>query len=104
MLATRWATQYPERTDHLVLVNPIGLEDYRRTLPYLGVEAWQAQAAGQSPDRHGGPRGSHFCRQVREAWSPPGLPQNAALADVVRQAEMPACRTRHDRRVRPSHM
>jgi pimeloyl-ACP methyl ester carboxylesterase len=50
MLATRWATQYPERTDHLVLVNPIGLEDYRRTLPYLGVEAWQAQAARQSPD------------------------------------------------------
>jgi pimeloyl-ACP methyl ester carboxylesterase len=49
MLATRWATQYPERTDHLVLVNPIGLEDYRRSLPYLGVEAWQGQAMRQSP-------------------------------------------------------
>jgi pimeloyl-ACP methyl ester carboxylesterase len=50
MLATRWAAQYPERTDHLVLVNPIGLEDYRRTLPYLGVDGWQAQAARQSAD------------------------------------------------------
>jgi pimeloyl-ACP methyl ester carboxylesterase len=50
MLATRWATQYPERTDKLVLVNPIGLEDYRRSLPYLGVDAWQEQTAKQGPD------------------------------------------------------
>lgn len=49
MLAVRWATQYPERTDHLVLVNPIGLEDYRRTLPYLGVDAWSAQTERQGP-------------------------------------------------------
>jgi pimeloyl-ACP methyl ester carboxylesterase len=49
MLAVRWATQYPERTQRLVLVNPIGLEDYRRSLPYLGVEGWQAQAAKQTP-------------------------------------------------------
>jgi pimeloyl-ACP methyl ester carboxylesterase len=50
MLATRWATQYRERTEKLVLVNPIGLEDYRRTLPYLGVQDWQKQAIGQGPD------------------------------------------------------
>lgn len=50
MLATRWATQYPGRTEKLVLVNPIGLEDYRRSLPYLGVERWQAQTAKQGPD------------------------------------------------------
>jgi pimeloyl-ACP methyl ester carboxylesterase len=47
MLATRWATQYPERTEQLVLVNPIGLEDYRQTLPYLGVDGWQEQAQEQ---------------------------------------------------------
>lgn len=50
MLAVRWAAQYPERTEKLVLVNPIGLEDYRRSLPYLGVEGWQAQAAKQTPE------------------------------------------------------
>jgi pimeloyl-ACP methyl ester carboxylesterase len=50
MLATRWAAQYPQRTDKLVLVNPIGLEDYRLSLPYLGVEAWQEQAAKQGPE------------------------------------------------------
>ena len=50
MLATRWAAQYPERTDQLVLVNPIGLEDYRRVTPYVGVDAWQEQAARQTPE------------------------------------------------------
>lgn len=49
MLAARWATQYPERTERLVLVNPIGLEDYRRSLPYRGVDGWQAQAQKQGP-------------------------------------------------------
>jgi pimeloyl-ACP methyl ester carboxylesterase len=47
MLAARWAAQYPERTEQLVLVNPIGLEDYRQTLPYLGVDGWREQAERQ---------------------------------------------------------
>jgi pimeloyl-ACP methyl ester carboxylesterase len=50
MLATRWANQYAERTDKLVLVNPIGLEDYRRGVPYLGVDAWQEQTRKQGPE------------------------------------------------------
>ena len=29
MLAVRFARNYPERTTHLILENPIGLEDYR---------------------------------------------------------------------------
>ena len=71
MLATRWATQYPERTDHLVLVNPIGLEDYRRTLPYLGVEAWQAQASRQTPDAiRDYMRRSYFHDSWQETYDP----------------------------------
>lgn len=50
MLAARWATQYPERTERLVLVNPIGLEDYRRSLPYQGVDGWLAQESKQGPE------------------------------------------------------
>jgi pimeloyl-ACP methyl ester carboxylesterase len=50
MLATRWAVQYPARTEKLVLVNPIGLEDYRLSVPYLGIESWQQQAAKQGPE------------------------------------------------------
>lgn len=33
MLAVRFARSYPERTTHLILENPIGLEDYRFAIP-----------------------------------------------------------------------
>jgi pimeloyl-ACP methyl ester carboxylesterase len=38
MLATRFALLYPERTEKLLLENPIGLEDYRRFIPYITTE------------------------------------------------------------------
>ena len=38
MLATRFALMYPERTDKLLLENPIGLEDYRTFVPYRSTE------------------------------------------------------------------
>ena len=42
MLATRFALQYPEATEKLVLENPIGLEDYRVGVPFQSVD--QAEA------------------------------------------------------------
>jgi len=38
MLAVRFARNYPERTTHLVLENPIGLEDYRFKVPPQSIE------------------------------------------------------------------
>jgi pimeloyl-ACP methyl ester carboxylesterase len=38
MLAVRFARNYPERTTHLVLENPIGLEDYRFKVPPAPTE------------------------------------------------------------------
>src|SRR6185369_12230605 len=38
MLATRFALMYPETATRLVLENPIGLEDYRTFVPYVGVD------------------------------------------------------------------
>jgi pimeloyl-ACP methyl ester carboxylesterase len=38
MLAVRFARNYPDRTTHLVLENPIGLEDYRFKVPPRGTE------------------------------------------------------------------
>lgn len=38
MLATRFALMYPEKTEKLLLENPIGLEDYRRFIPYITTE------------------------------------------------------------------
>lgn len=39
MLAVRFARSYPQRTTHLVLENPIGLEDYRFKVPPQTTEA-----------------------------------------------------------------
>jgi pimeloyl-ACP methyl ester carboxylesterase len=38
MLATRYALMYPDRTEKLLLENPIGLEDYRTFVPYTSTE------------------------------------------------------------------
>lgn len=38
MLATRFALMYPEMVTHLILENPIGLEDYRSMVPYVSTE------------------------------------------------------------------
>lgn len=40
MLATRYALLYPEQVDKLVMVNPIGLEDYLRYVHYQDVDVF----------------------------------------------------------------
>lgn len=40
MLATRFVLMFPERSDALVLENPIGLEDWKTMVPYPGVDVW----------------------------------------------------------------
>ncbi len=41
MLATRYALMYPGRTEKLVMVNPIGLEDWKALgVPYRSVDQW----------------------------------------------------------------
>lgn len=43
MLATRYALQYPQDTEQLLLINPIGLEDWRAEgVPWRNVDAWYA--------------------------------------------------------------
>ncbi|MDQ0654145.1 alpha/beta fold hydrolase [Pseudomonas cedrina] len=44
MLATRYALMYPEQTEQLALVNPIGLEDWKALgVPSLTVDQWNAR-------------------------------------------------------------
>lgn len=50
MLATRFALMYPETTTHLVLENPIGLEDYRIKVPYVTVEETYRQELTKTED------------------------------------------------------
>ncbi len=40
MLATRFALMYPDITERLVLVNPIGLEDWKLKVPYKSIDWW----------------------------------------------------------------
>ncbi len=43
MLATRYALQYPTQTEQLLLVNPIGLEDWKaKGVPWVDVDALYA--------------------------------------------------------------
>jgi pimeloyl-ACP methyl ester carboxylesterase len=55
MLATRFALMYPERTEKLLLENPIGLEDYRTFVPYITAEEQyktELKATSQSIKRY----------------------------------------------------
>jgi pimeloyl-ACP methyl ester carboxylesterase len=50
MLGTRFALMYPKQTSKLVLVNPIGLEDWKRVVPYHSVDEWEAINLKSTPD------------------------------------------------------
>ncbi|WP_042338155.1 alpha/beta fold hydrolase [Paraburkholderia ferrariae] len=44
MLAVRYALMYPQATEQLVLVNPIGLEDWKaKGVPSISVDDWYAR-------------------------------------------------------------
>lgn len=50
MLATRMALMYPDRIEKLVLVNPIGLEDWKLVAPYRTIEENFAQEMKATPE------------------------------------------------------
>jgi pimeloyl-ACP methyl ester carboxylesterase len=50
MLAARFALQYPAATERLILINPIGLEDYAAFVPYRTVDEWFADELKQTPE------------------------------------------------------
>ena len=50
MLGTRFALMFPDRTDRLVLVNPIGLEDWKTVVPYRTVDEFFADELEATPE------------------------------------------------------
>lgn len=50
MLGTRFALMFPERVAGLVLVNPIGLEDWKRVVPYRTVDQQYAAERSATPE------------------------------------------------------
>jgi pimeloyl-ACP methyl ester carboxylesterase len=49
MLATRFALMFPGFTESLTLVNPIGLEDWKRKVPYQTVDQWYDRELDKTP-------------------------------------------------------
>ena len=51
MLGTRYALMYPEEVEKLVLVDPIGLEDWKaKGVPWQSVDAWYRQELKTTAD------------------------------------------------------
>jgi pimeloyl-ACP methyl ester carboxylesterase len=69
MLATRFALMYPQVATHLVLENPIGLEDYRATVPYQSVEVNYKNTLGQTEESLRRFIGSYFAHW-KDAYEP----------------------------------
>lgn len=52
MLATRYALMFPEAVEQLVMINPIGLEDWKAEgVPSLSIDDWWAREQQVSADR-----------------------------------------------------
>lgn len=49
MLATRFALMYPDRTEALALVDPIGLEDWKTMVPYRTIDQFYADELKATP-------------------------------------------------------
>jgi len=49
MLAARYSLMFPDHVRALVLVNPIGLEDWKRKVPYRPIEAWYQRELDKTP-------------------------------------------------------
>jgi pimeloyl-ACP methyl ester carboxylesterase len=50
MLAIRFALMFPERVERLVLVNPIGLEDWKTVVPYRSIDKAYAEELRATPE------------------------------------------------------
>jgi pimeloyl-ACP methyl ester carboxylesterase len=51
MLATRFALMFPDRVEKLALIDPIGLEDWKRVVPYRTVSEWYSNELKVTPDQ-----------------------------------------------------
>jgi pimeloyl-ACP methyl ester carboxylesterase len=50
MLATRYALMYPDRVEKLILVNPIGLEDWKTVIPARTIDQLYEQEKKATPE------------------------------------------------------
>eukprot|EP00903_Cladosiphon_okamuranus_P003897 g3895.t1 len=87
MLATRFALMYPERTQSLVLENPIGLEDWKTKVPYPGVDKWYEGELNKSAE---GIRDYQLKSYYDGKWKPEYQPWVDMLVGMIKSDGYPA--------------
>jgi pimeloyl-ACP methyl ester carboxylesterase len=72
MLAIRYALTYPQQTRQLVLVDPIGLEDWRaKGVPPVSVDQWYAREQQTTADRiRNYERNTYFAGKWSDEYEP----------------------------------
>jgi alpha/beta hydrolase fold len=72
MLAVRYALMYPQDVDQLVLVNPIGLEDWKaKGVPSLSVDEWYARELKTTAERiRDYERTTYYVDQWKDSYEP----------------------------------
>jgi pimeloyl-ACP methyl ester carboxylesterase len=82
MLAVRFALMYPRRVDHLVLEDPVGLEDYRLKIPPQSDDVLYEAELHETPEQMTAFYKKYFANPAPALYEP--------LADVqIRAAENP---------------
>ena len=72
MLGTRYALMYPQQVEQLVLVNPIGLEDWKAVgVPPITVDQWYQRELKTSADAiRNYERSTYYAGQWRDDYEP----------------------------------
>lgn len=73
MLAVRYALMFPAQVDQLVLVNPIGLEDWKAEgVPSMSVDQWHQRELGVTAQRiRAYEQSTYYAGQWREEFNVP---------------------------------
>jgi len=84
MLATRFTLMYPQMVSHLILENPIGLEDYRPYVPYTLVDKLYAEELKSTEESI-----RNYHKNYYVQWKPEYEAYVQAMAGVKKSGEYP---------------
>jgi pimeloyl-ACP methyl ester carboxylesterase len=84
MLAARFAMTYPGKVEKLVLENPIGLEDYKRFVPYQTTDQLYEKEIGATYESY-----KKYQQSYYPQWKPEYEQYVQAQADALKNPEFP---------------
>lgn len=84
MLASRFAMNYPDKVEKLVLENPIGLEDYKRFVPYQTTDQLYEKELSATYESY-----KKYQQSYYPQWKPEYEQYVAAQAEALKNPEFP---------------